>query len=265
MLISSGFKRCMGRLSGVWTATLYAMNETISAGQDAGENAPVKLPETVELCTGPAPGNAVIWMHGLGADGHDFEPVVPMLGLDDSVATRFVFPNAPVRPVTLNGGMEMRAWYDIRGMNVSRDQDEEGIRESTGLIQALIDREVSRGIPASRIVLAGFSQGGAIATHVALRYPQKLAGLLVLSAYLLFPERLEASINPANTDTPVFVGHGSQDPMVPVSMGRDLANRLRLLQIPVEWHEYPMPHSVIQEEITDVGKWLNKRFGNELE
>jgi len=232
------------------------MNETISAGDRPQKQSSQTPVETLELSTGPEPGNCVIWLHGLGADGHDFEPVVPMLGMEQIAATRFIFPHAPIRPVTLNGGMMMRAWYDIRGMNVGRDQDEEGIEQSAGLVRSLIEREIGRGIPASRIVLAGFSQGGAIAAHVALRYPHKLAGLMVLSAYLLFPDRLAAQLNPANSGTPVFVAHGSMDPMVPFNMGKDLAARLRALQLPLEWHEYPMPHSVVQEELHDIGAWL---------
>jgi len=236
------------------------MNETISAGGQPQEQASQTAIEAIELNTGPKPRNSVIWLHGLGADGHDFEPVVPMLGMEQIDSTRFIFPHAPVRPVTLNGGMLMRAWYDIRGMNVSRDQDEEGIDQSAALVQALIEREITRGIPASRIVLAGFSQGGAIAAHVALRYPQKLAGLMVLSAYLLFPDRLAEQLNPANSDIPVFVAHGSMDPMVPISMGKDLSERLKALQLPLEWHEYPMPHSVVQEELLDIGTWLRARL-----
>ncbi len=236
------------------------MTETSTAGNSArGSTAPA-LPEAVELTTGNVPENAVIWLHGLGADGHDFEAVVPMLGMEQIGATRFVFPHAPVRPVTLNGGMHMRAWYDIRGINVSRDQDEEGIAHSTALVQALIDREISRGIPSSRIVLAGFSQGGAIAAHVALRYPQRLAGLMMLSSYLLFPDRLSTEIQQASRHTAVFVAHGNMDPMVPVAMGRDLVKRFEQLQLAVEWHEYPMPHSVIPEELRDIGGWLRARL-----
>ena len=179
-----------------------------------------------------------------------------MLGIDQIAATRFVFPHAPVRPVTLNGGMKMRAWYDIKGMNVSRDQDEDGIGQSADQVRSLIDREISRGIPASRIVLAGFSQGGAMAAYVGLRYPRQLAGLMLLSSYLLFPERLVSEIDPANASIDVFVGHGSMDPMVPVSMGRDITSRLQALGLPLEWHEYAMPHSVIQQELLDIGSWL---------
>ncbi len=260
MLKINGLSRRMGRMESNWTATLYAMNETISAGQKSQQEQFRALPETVEQSTGSNPENSVIWLHGLGADGHDFEPLVPMLGLHEIAATRFIFPHAPTRPVTLNGGMRMRAWYDIKSISTSRDQDEAGINESTGLIHALIERELSRGVPASKIVIAGFSQGGAIATHVALRYPQKLAGLMVLSAYLLFPDRLAQEIHQANSDTPVFIGHGSEDPVVPVNMGRDLAQKLESLQMPVEWHQYTMPHSVNQEEILDIGTWLRARL-----
>jgi len=236
------------------------MNESISAGDHTPEKTSQTGIETVELCTGPAPENSVIWLHGLGADGHDFEPVVPMLGMDKIADTRFIFPHAPVRPVTLNAGMSMRAWYDIKGMNVSRDQDEEGIEHSTRMVRGLIEREIDRGIPASRIVLAGFSQGGAIAAHVAPRYPQKLAGLMVLSGYLLFPDRLAGEHHESNSDIPVFVGHGSMDPMVPIAMGRDLASRFRALELPVEWHEYMMPHSVNEQELVDIGAWLRARL-----
>ena len=219
-----------------------------------------ELPEAIELATGAQPQFTVIWLHGLGADGHDFEPIVPYLGLGAVGATRFVFPHAPVRPVTINNGMRMRAWYDIRGMDVSRDQDEAGIAHSADLVRSLIARENERGIPGSRIVLAGFSQGGAIALHVALRHGEALAGILALSTYLLFPDRLEAERHPANADTPVFVGHGSLDPMVPVGMGRDVADRLQRLSYRVSWHEYPIPHSVDQAEIADAGAWLRDRL-----
>ena len=236
------------------------MEERISAAEGSPASGRDELPEWIELSTGPEPQNTVIWLHGLGADGHDFEPVVPMLGIEGVPPTRFVFPHAPMRPVTLNGGMVMRAWYDIKGINVSRDQDEEGIEHSAGLVRALVEREIERGIPASRIILAGFSQGGAIAAYVALRYPQTLAGLMVLSGYLLFPDRLGEELDAANAGTSVFVGHGSMDPMVPVGLGRDLASRLESLGVPVQWHEYPMPHSVIQQELLDIGRWLTKRL-----
>jgi phospholipase/carboxylesterase len=236
------------------------MKETESATRGSAESPSRQLPEMIETSTGPEPRNSVIWLHGLGADGHDFEPVVPMLGMEQVAATRFIFPHAPMRPVTLNGGMVMRAWYDIRGMNVDRDQDEEGIEHSAGLVRSVIDREIERGIHPSHIVLAGFSQGGAIAAYVGMRYPKTLAGLMVLSAYLLFPGRLADEISPANMATSVFAGHGSMDPMVPVAMGRDLATHLEALRVPVSWHEYMMPHSVIPEELADIGAWLRSRL-----
>ncbi|NND45386.1 MAG: alpha/beta fold hydrolase [Xanthomonadales bacterium] len=232
------------------------MTDTISA--TIGDA--VRLPECVEIETGAKPRNAVIWLHGLGADGHDFEPLVPMLGMQRVAATRFIFPHAPVRPVTINGGMRMRAWYDIRGMDIRRDQDGEGIRDSAELVQALLAREADRGIPPARVVLAGFSQGGAIAAHVGLRCPERLAGLLLLSTYLLFPERFEQDLDPANRDTPAFVAHGSQDPVVPAMLGRDLASRLREAGLPVTWKEYAMPHAVVPEEIADISTWLVERL-----
>lgn len=229
------------------------------SGSAAGEAAPA-LPDCVEIATGPEPAQAVIWLHGLGADGHDFEPIVPMLGLHRTAATRFVFPHAPVRPVTINGGMRMRAWYDIRGFELSRDQDEAGILASAAAVTALVQRENERGIPDERIVIAGFSQGGAIAVHAALRHPRRLAGLLALSTYLLFPQRLEPERHAANANLPVFMGHGTQDPVVPVHLGKELAARLGELGHPVTWRRYPMPHAVSPEEISDIGDWLVRRF-----
>lgn len=232
------------------------MNDTLSAAGNRQSGSHPGLTESVEISTGAEPKNAVIWLHGLGADGHDFEPVVPMLGMDRVSSTRFIFPHAPVRPVTMNGGMQMRAWYDIKGISTSRDQDEAGIAQSVALVRSFIARENARGVPSSRIVLAGFSQGGAIAAHAGLRHAEPLAGLLVLSAYLLFPDRLATEFVSANAATPVFIGHGSADPVVPVSMGRDLRARFEQLKLAVEYHEYPMPHSVSQEEIVHIGHWL---------
>lgn len=213
--------------------------------------------DAVEVETGPDPRASVIWLHGLGADGHDFEPIIPHLGLDTAV--RFVFPHAPVRPVTINNGMRMRAWYDIRGFDM-RDQDAEGIASSAQAVEALIGREVERGTAPGRIVMAGFSQGGAIALHVALRQPQRLAGLMVLSAYLLHPERLESERHEANHGLPAFVAHGRQDPVVPFALGETVAATLRSMGHPVEWHDYPMPHAVCPEEIAHIGGWLRGRL-----
>lgn len=238
------------------TATLYAMSNAKSAHEPQGSD----LLEYIEVETARDPQYSVIWMHGLGADGHDFEPIVPFLGLPPELAVRFIFPHALRRPITINGGMAMRAWYDIIEISTSRGQDEAGIQHSAEKICDLIEREIKRGIPASRIVLAGFSQGGAMAIHVGLRYPQTLAGIMVLSGYLLYPERLEAEHSSANSATRVFVGHGTQDPMVPFSLGQATVRALEAGQWPVETHSYPIPHSVSQEEIADVGRWLRFCF-----
>ncbi len=234
------------------------MNTGTSATGGAAPETQVDLPETVEVLSGAEPTHSVIWLHGLGADGHDFEPVVPQLGMGGGPPTRFVFPHAPVRPVTLNGGMPMRAWYDIVSISASRDLDMAGIEHSRKLVNALIAQEVARGVPAERIVLAGFSQGGAMALHSGLRYPERLAGIMSLSAYLLAPDRLAAERSAANTGTPVFVAHGRMDPVVPFAAGDATAKQLTALGCPVEWHEYPIPHSVSMDELVDIGHWLRK-------
>lgn len=217
--------------------------------------------ETVELSTGPAPTASVIWLHGLGADGHDFEPIVPHLLWSGAPDIRFVFPHAPTIPVTINGGMEMRAWYDIVDLSASRDHDQKGIVESVNNAAALIARERNRGIPSDRIIVAGFSQGGAIALQLALRYPEKLAGLIALSTYLLLDHRLENDRHEVNKSLPVFAGHGLSDPVVPCFLGEQLAERLRGLDHDVEWHSYPMLHAVCPQEIADLSAWLRKCLG----
>lgn len=219
------------------------------------------LLDRIEVNTATDAEYAVIWLHGLGADGHDFEPVVPYLGLPEALAVRFIFPHAMRRPVTINGGMAMRAWYDIIEISTSRGQDEAGIALSAQQVRALIEHEIERGIPADRIILAGFSQGGAMALHVGLRYERPLAGIMALSAYLLFPERLSAERSEANAATPVFVGHGTMDPMVPFAMGEATIKTLQNGDWPVEWHAYPIPHSVSPAEIADIGQWLKGRLG----
>jgi len=232
------------------------MEQSIPAAAQGNPPGGEPLLSSVEVLTGPQPRHSVIWLHGLGADGHDFEAIVPQLGLSRQ-AVRFVFPHAPPRPVTINGGMRMRAWYDIRTIASSgRDQDEAGIETSRRQVHALIARERQRGIPPERIVLAGFSQGGALAMHVALRYPERLAGLLALSAYLLFPERLAKERSVANHDLPAMLAHGLQDPVVPFALGESAAQSLRALGQPVNFHAYPMPHSVSLPEIADIGNWL---------
>ena len=220
-------------------------------GREAGTG-----PDAVEISTGPNPSAAVIWLHGLGADGHDFEPGVPQLMWPGAPDIRFIFPHAPVRPVTLNNGMAMRAWYDIVSLTGNRDQDQKGIADSVNDTAALVRRERERGIDSDQIVVAGFSQGGAIALQLAVRYPEKLAGLIALSTYMLLDHRLENDRHEANKDLPLFVGHGRSDPMVPFMLGEQLAERMRNLGHPVEWHSYPMLHAVCPEEIADLSGWL---------
>jgi len=216
--------------------------------------------ETVEIETGSEPAGTVIWLHGLGADGHDFEPVVPELRLPDDLPLRFVFPHAPIRPVTINAGMRMRAWYDIVAIDRRARQDEEGIRESSAATVELIEREKERGIPAARIVLAGFSQGGAVAIHTALRYPERLAGLIALSTWMPLGESLAGEGSAANRDLPVFMAHGRQDPMVPVALGEQTREALAAAGYPLDWQTYDMPHAVCPAEIADISTWLQERF-----
>ena len=204
--------------------------------------------------------SAVIWLHGLGADGHDFEPIVPSLGVGDNLGVRFVFPHAPKRAVTINTGLIMRAWYDIRGEDLRRDQDERGIRESAEQVRALIARENERGVPFGKIVLAGFSQGGAIALHVGLRYPEKLAGIMALSCYLVDADTLGDEITDANRGIEIFQGHGTEDPLVPLLRGVGTRDRLNELGYKVEWKTYTMAHEVHPQEIQDVGAWLARRL-----
>jgi len=214
------------------------------------------LLEAIEVETGAAPRAAVIWMHGLGADGHDFEPIVPELDLDGAPPIRFVFPHAPMRPVTVNGGMVMRAWYDIMLEGGARREDVAGVQASQRDIEALIAREKARGLAARRIVLAGFSQGGAMTLQTGLRYPERLAGLAPLSCALPLADTLAAEASTANRDVPIFMAHGTGDPMIPVTRGRDSRDRLLALGYRVDWREYPMPHSVSAQEIADLSTWL---------
>jgi phospholipase/carboxylesterase len=214
---------------------------------------------TIEISTGDSPELAIIWLHGLGADGHDFEPIVPELDLP--FAVRFVFPNAPVRPITVNGGMEMRGWYDILGFGMNVRQDAAGIRASGEAVTRLIDREIERGLMASQIVLAGFSQGGAVALHTALREPRSLAGVLALSTYLPLGDTLGAERSAANARVPIFMAHGSADPLLPLALAEGSRRTLEGLGYAVDWHVYPMPHSVCAEEIAAIATWLGQRVG----
>jgi phospholipase/carboxylesterase len=218
-----------------------------------------ELLDAIEIETGKNPTASIIWLHGLGADGNDFAPIVPEIRLP-RLAMRFVFPHAPVQPVTINGGMRMRAWYDITD-GANRREDERGVRASQVLIETLIGREKQRGTAARRLVLAGFSQGGAIALQTGLRHPERIAGIMALSAYVPVAEELSAEASPANRDVPIFMAHGSYDPVIPLARAEQSRKLLESLGYPVEWREYGMPHSVCPEELADVGAWLVKVLG----
>lgn len=214
----------------------------------------------VETETAPNPTHAVIWLHGLGADGNDFAPIVPELVDRQWPALRFVFPHAPVRPVTINGGMSMRAWYDIKGARIEDKQDEAGIRASIGELDALIGREGERGIAPARVLLAGFSQGGAIALAGGVRHAQRLAGIVALSTYLPLQDGTEAERSLANATTPIFMAHGSVDPVVPQALGSASRDALAALGYPVAWHSYPMAHQVCAQEVADLRAWIGARL-----
>ena len=199
---------------------------------------------------------SVIWLHGLGASGHDFEPIVPELQLPAGLAVRFIFPHAPQIPVTVNGGMFMPAWYDILAMDIDRKVDEAGVLASADAVDALIEREIARGIPSERIIIAGFSQGGAVAYQAALRHPQPLAGLLTLSTYMAMP----VTPSNANASLPVMICHGSMDPMVPEQLGQRAAATLTELGYSPQYKSYPMEHMVCLEQIRDIGQWLTERL-----
>jgi phospholipase/carboxylesterase len=214
--------------------------------------------DAIEVETGPSPRASVIWMHGLGADGSDFVPVVPELALPPELPLRFVFPHAPLQPVTINGGDVMRAWYDVVDRSGERGEVEQGVRESQRRIEALIARETARGVAPGRIALAGFSQGGAMALQTGLRHPERLAGIAALSCFLPLPDRVAAEASPANRDIPILMTHGTLDPLIPIARGRRSRDRLVGLGYRVDWREYSMPHSVCLEEIADVAAWLKK-------
>jgi phospholipase/carboxylesterase len=214
--------------------------------------------DTLDFRTGDSPVASIIILHGLGADANDFVPVAEQLDLSSVGAVRYVFPNAPARPVTINGGMRMRAWYDILGADLVRREDETGLRASAADVQALIEREIALGIPASRIVLAGFSQGCAMTLLAGLRAPRRLAGLLGMSGYLPLADTTAAERSEANRDVPIFLGHGRFDGIVPIARSIATRDALVALGYPVEWHDYPMEHSVSPEEIADMHAWLLK-------
>ena len=218
----------------------------------------VELLPSIELETAPKPTASVIWLHGLGADGNDFVPAVRELALPSSLPIRFVFPHAPVRPVTINNGFRMRAWYDIAGADLNSRADLAGVKQSQVQVEALIAREVGRGIPSSRIVVAGFSQGGAVALYTGLRHAERLAGIIALSAYLIGADALAIEAASANRDVPIFMAHGTADPIVRFDWGNASWHALVKAGYSVEWHSYGMEHSVCMEEIEAVSAWLQR-------
>ena len=213
--------------------------------------------QTIEIETRPKPSHSVIWLHGLGADGNDFVPIVQELSLPP-LGIRFVFPHAPMRPVTINGGFVMRAWYDIAYQDLALKEDETGLRQSQKSIEELIAREESRGVPANRIVIAGFSQGGVISLQTGLRQPKRLGGIMSLSAYLPLAAKVTNERNAANNDVPIFLGHGIADNIVPLPLGTASRDQLIKLGYGVDWHQYPMMHSVCAEELEDISAWLTR-------
>ena len=219
---------------------------------------PIEAP--IEIETAADPDAAVIWLHGLGADGHDFEPIAGQLALAPGSRVRFIFPHAPHRPVTLNGGYVMRAWYDIYSLERGAQQDREGLEDARQIVDALIQREVERGIPPSRIVLMGFSQGGAVALHAGLRRDEPLAGIGALSTYLPLHHLLAEERHPNSHDTPIFMAHGLYDPVITYDIGTNSRDRLLEQGYHVEWHEYPMEHGLCPQEIDDIARWLNGRL-----
>jgi len=212
--------------------------------------------ETIELETAPNPDSAIIWLHGLGADGHDFEPIVPDLIRRGERSWRFVFPHAPPRPVTINGGMKMRAWYDVLGFDRQSLEDEDGVRQSSVAVNELIGQQLGRGIVAERIVLAGFSQGGAVALYAAARQPLRLAGVMALSTYLPLAGKLAAERQAANDGTPIFMAHGLGDAVLPIALGLESRDRLQAAGYVVEWHQYPMAHALCAAEVADIRHYL---------
>ena len=214
----------------------------------------------VEIPATATPTYSIIWLHGLGADGHDFESIVPELRIDKLENINFIFPNAPVQAVTINGGMKMRSWYDILEASLDREVAVDDIYQSSALLDHIIQSEIDKGINTENILLAGFSQGGVIALHTGLRFPQKLAGIMALSTYLPTTEQLITERSPSNNQTPIFMAHGTMDPVVYPQIGKESFKRLKSMDYPISWHEYPMQHSLCLEEIIDISHFINRVF-----
>lgn len=223
-----------------------ALNQTIELVFPSDNQAPVK--------------HAIIWLHGLGATANDFPPIVPHLGLNPERPVRFIFPQAPNRPITVNGGMVMPGWYDIKGIDIASKEDRQGMEESRLTVESLIDEQIKLGVPSKNIILAGFSQGGAVTYYTGVRSQRKLAGMLPMSTYLVFKEQTAKEQSNINVDTPIFASHGTQDPVVPVELGQQSAEHLQSLEYSVEWQTYPMEHQVVIPQIKAIGEWINLTF-----
>lgn len=219
-----------------------------------------RTPPPVIIAPNAPSKHTVIWLHGLGADGHDFEPVIPALSLPKGLAVKFILPHAPIQPVTLNGGMPMRAWFDLYGLDFKTQQDKQGIARATASLTTLIENEIAAGIPASNIVLVGFSQGGALALHTALSYPRSLGGVIGLSTVLPLADQIETHLHTANATLPIFLAHGSLDPVLSINLGLMTKERLEELGYTVDWHEYPIGHTLCGAEIDAISQWLQTRF-----
>ena len=224
----------------------------------------MKIIQHLELNTGTDPKGTIIWMHGLGADCWDFVSIVKELGLPADLPLRFIFPQAPSRPITINNGQVMPGWYDISMAELQRKPDEAGVRQSQASIDALIEREIGRGGAADKIILAGFSQGGAIALQTGLRYREALGGIMALSTYLTLEDSLAAEATAANANIPIFMAHGTEDQLIPLSLAQSSRAKMATRDYKIEWHEYPMPHSVCIEEIEDIGVWIQARFKSRI-
>lgn len=221
------------------------------------------LLDYVEVKTSAQPDACLIWLHGLGADGHDFENLVDQLHLPEQLGVRFLFPHAPIQPVSINAGYPMRSWFDVLGLDDKSIQDEAGIRKSQKRVEALIDHVINEGIASKRIILGGFSQGGALALHIAIRYSQQLAGVAALSTYLPLADLTSKEKHQANDRLPIFIAHGSLDPIVPYRFGQISYDMLKELQFPVVWHHYPIAHSVCEQEVKDISQWIQQVLKND--
>lgn len=216
--------------------------------------------DAIEIITADNPVGTILWMHGLGADGHDFAGVIPDLKLPKTLALRFIFPHAPVQPITINGGYPMRAWFDVHGLDRHAKQDEAGIQKSHAIIEQFIQQEIERGIPPEKIILAGFSQGGMMALYTGLRYEKSLGGLLALSSFLPLAEQLPQEASVANQSIPIFMAHGTADPILDISLAEMSLNILQQNHYQIEWHAYPMAHQVCTEELIAIGRWITSRY-----